>query len=90
VTEVKDGENAHCQGTEIGHQRNKEGYSTRQVAIASAASAVLPPKLFKSASSAGLTEGLSKVVESTPKLMEELEEELAILEVEIKSKNKKP
>jgi hypothetical protein len=47
-------------------------------------------KLFKSASSAGLTEGLSKVVESTPKLMEELEEELAILEVEIKSKNKKP
>jgi hypothetical protein len=46
--------------------------------------------LFKSAGSAGLTAGLSQVVQSTPKLMEKLEEELAALAAEIKSMNKKP
>ena len=46
-------------------------------------------KLFKSAGSAGLTAGLSQVVQSTPKLMEKLEEELAALAAEIKSMNKK-
>ena len=46
-------------------------------------------KLFKSAGSAGLSAVLSQVVQSTAKLMEKLEEELAALAAEIKAMNKK-